>query len=539
MASLAGAMLFFVSNAQTGYSNFTQQTNRINALAKNYPQFAKLRSLTKTTGGKEIWQITIGTGNTETKPAIVIAGGIEGNYLLGMELALGFAENLLQGSNTDSIKNLLNKTTFYIFPNLSPDAMEQFFAPLQYERQGNATSTDDDRDGKANEDEFDDLDGNNKITMMRVESPVGEYKTHPDDSRVLIKADINKNEKGKYLLMSEGADNDKDGIFNEDGEGGVWFNRNFSYKVPSFTQGSGEFAVSEKESRALLDYLFEQYNVYAVVSFGSNNNLSSPYTYNAASANQPLIGSWLQQDVKVDSMVADLYNKSVSMKDAPKSTAAGGDFLSWAYYHYGRYSFSTPGWWVPKTKPDSTKGEKAFTVDDATANYLRWAGQQGISSFTDWKTIQHPDFPGQKVEVGGVDPFVMINPPYKLVPELIKKHANFLVKLAAAQPELDIVNINTEKVVGGLTRITLDIINKGALASHSKLGERSYWVKRINVKVNSSGNQSVISGKKIQVLNALEGYGSQKLTWLIKGTGKLTIEAGSPTTGSKSIDVTL
>ena len=539
MACLVGAMFFFLSNAQSGYSNFTQQTNRINALAKNYPQFAKLRSLTKTAGGKDIWQLTIGTGNMESKPAIVIAGGIEGNFLIGMELAIGFAENLLQGSNTDSIKALLNKTTFYVFPNMSPDAMEQYFAPLHYERQGNASSTDDDRDGKTNEDDFDDLDGNGKITLMRIESPVGEYKTHSDDPRVMIKADLNKNEKGKYLLLSEGADNDKDGVFNEDGEGGVWFNRNFSYKVPSFTQGSGEFAVSEKETRALLDYLFDQFNVFAVVSFGSNNNLSSPYTYNAATANQPLIGSWLQQDVKVDSMVSDLYNKTVSMKDAPKSTATGGDFLSWAYYHYGRYSFSTPGWWVPKTKPDSTKGEKAFTVEDATANYLRWANQQGIASFTDWKAIQHPDFPGQKVEVGGVDPFVMINPPYKLVPDLVKKHTNFLVKLAAAQPELDIINVNTEKVGGGLTRITVDIINKGALAAHSKLGERSYWVKRINVKVNSSGNQSVISGKKIQVLNSLEGYSSQKLTWLIKGTGKLTIEAGSPTTGSKSIDVTL
>ena len=539
MTCLVGAMFFFLSNAQSGYSNFTQQTNRINALAKNYPQFAKLRSLTKTAGGKDIWQLTIGTGNMESKPAIVIAGGIEGNFLIGMELAIGFAENLLQGSNTDSIKALLNKTTFYVFPNMSPDAMEQYFAPLHYERQGNASSTDDDRDGKTNEDDFDDLDGNGKITLMRIESPVGEYKTHSDDPRVMIKADLNKNEKGKYLLLSEGADNDKDGVFNEDGEGGVWFNRNFSYKVPSFTQGSGEFAVSEKETRALLDYLFDQFNVFAVVSFGSNNNLSSPYTYNAATANQPLIGSWLQQDVKVDSMVSDLYNKTVSMKDAPKSTATGGDFLSWAYYHYGRYSFSTPGWWVPKTKPDSTKGEKAFTVEDATANYLRWASQQGIASFTDWKAIQHPDFPGQKVEVGGVDPFVMINPPYKLVPDLVKKHTNFLVKLAAAQPELDIINVNTEKVGGGLTRITVDIINKGALAAHSKLGERSYWVKRINVKVNSSGNQSVISGKKIQVLNSLEGYSSQKLTWLIKGTGKLTIEAGSPTTGSKSIDVTL
>ena len=539
MACFVGAMFFFMSNAQTGYSNFTQQTNRINALAKNYPQFAKLRSLTKTAGGKDIWQLSIGTGNMESKPAIVIAGGIEGNFLIGMELAIGFAENLLQGSNTDSIKALLNKTTFYVFPNMSPDAMEQYFAPLHYERQGNASSTDDDRDGKTNEDDFDDLDGNGKITLMRIESPVGEYKTHSDDPRVMIKADLNKNEKGKYLLLSEGADNDKDGVFNEDGEGGVWFNRNFSYKVPSFTQGSGEFAVSEKETRALLDYLFDQFNVFAVVSFCSNNNLSSPYTYNAATANQPLIGSWLQQDVKVDSMVSDLYNKTVSMKDAPKSTATGGDFLSWAYYHYGRYSFSTPGWWVPKTKPDSTKGEKAFTVEDATANYLRWASQQGIASFTDWKAIQHPDFPGQKVEVGGVDPFVMINPPYKLVPDLVKKHTNFLVKLAAAQPELDIINVNTEKVGGELTRITVDIINKGALAAHSKLGERSYWVKRINVKVISSGNQSVISGKKIQVLNSLEGYSSQKLTWLIKGTGKLTIEAGSPTTGSKSIDVTL
>jgi hypothetical protein len=539
LTCLCCVILLTISNAQTNYSNFSQQTNRLNALAKSYPQLAKLRSLTKTTGGKDIWQLTIGSGNTETKPAIVVVGGVEGNYIIGTELAIGFAENLLQGSTTDSIKALLNKTTFYIFPNMSPDAMEQYFASLQYERQGNATITDDDRDGKNNEDGADDLDGNGKITWLRVESPVGDYKPHPDDARVLIKSDLSKGEKGKYILLTEGSDNDKDGAFNEDGDGGVWFNKNLTYKHPSFSPGAGEFPASENETRALLDYLFEQFNVYAVVSFGSNNNLSTPFAYNALTANQPLIGSWLQQDVKVDSMVSDLYNKTVSMKDAPKTSAAGGDFLSWAYYHYGRYSFSTPGWWVPKTKPDTTKGEKAFTIDDATVNYLRWASQQGISNtFTEWKTISHPDFPGQKVEVGGVDPFVLINPPYKLVPDLVKKHANFLVKLASNQPDLDIINVKTEKV-GGLTRITLDLVNKGAFASHSKLGERSYWVKRINVKVNTAGSQSVISGKKIQVLNSLEGYSSQQLSWLIKGSGKLTIEAGSPTTGTKSVDVTL
>lgn len=525
--------------AQGNYSNFSQQTIRINALAKNYPQFVKVQSLVKTNGGKDIWQITIGSGNTDKKPAIVVAGGVEGHYLIGMELAIGFAENLLQGSNTDSIKALLNKTTFYIFPNLSPDAMEQYFAPLQYERQGNANNSDDDRDGKLNEDGSEDLDGNGKITWMRIESPVGEYKTHPDDPRVLIKADNNKGEKGNYRILPEGSDNDKDGSFNEDGPGGIWFNKNLTYKHPTFSAGAGDYPASENETRALLDYLFEQFNVYAVVSFGNNNNLSTPYIYNAATANQPLIASWLQQDVKVDSMVSDLYNRSVNMKDAPKASTVGGDFLSWAYYHYGRYSFSTPGWWVPKAKPDTTKAEKAFTVEDPVANYLRWAGQQGISSFNEWKTIQHPDFPGQKVEIGGVNPFVMINPPYKLIPDLVKKHSNFLVKLASYQPEVDIINVKTEKVGSGLTRITLHVINKGALASHTKLGERSYWVKRINVKVNTAGNQSVISGKKIQLLNSLEGYSSQELSWLIKGSGKISIEAGSPTTGSKTIDVTL
>lgn len=540
LAYLLCLLVFNSTTAQTGYSNFVQQTNRINALAKAHPQWIKVKSLTKTKGGKEIWQITIGSGNTENKPAIAVIGGVEGNVPLGTELAIGFAEQLMQGIATDSIKQLLNNTTFYIFPNMSPDAMEQYFASVRYERQGNATSTDDDRDGSSNEDGYDDLDGNGKITWMRIESPVGTHKLHPNDPRVLIKADPTKGEKGTYLVFKEGKDNDQDGAFNEDAEGGIWFNKNLTFKHPSFSQGSGEFPASEKETRAMLDELFDRFNVYAVVSFSSQNNLSTPYTFNPQAATAPILAGWLMPDTKVNNMVSDLYNKTVGLKDAPASSAPGGDVLSWGYYHYGRLSFSTPGWWVPKTKPDTAKNEKAFTVEDPTANYLRWASQQNISNiYTEWKTIQHPDFPNQKVEVGGIDPFVLHTPPFTMVPDLVKKHSSFLIKLAASQPAIDLINIQTEKLANGLTRVTLEVINKAALPSHSKLGERSYWVKRINVKVNNSGGQTIISGKKIQQLNALEGYSSTQLSWLIKGNGKLTIEAGSPTTGTKTIEVTL
>ncbi len=530
---------YLAGTAQTNYSNFSQQTSRLNALTKEFGAFSKLSSLGKTAGGKDIWMLVLGTGNTESKPGIAVVGGVEGNHLLGTELAIGFAEKLLKGSNTDSIKNLLAATTFYVFPNMSPDAMEQYFAALKYERMGNANSTDDDRDGKINEDGYDDLDGNGKITWMRVASPIGDYRISTEDARVMVKADVAKGEKGKYFLFTEGIDNDKDDQFNEDGEGGVWFNKNFSFRHPSFTQGSGEYAVSEIETRAIADKLYQLFNVFAVVSFSSANNLSTPIAFNAGATKDRIITGWLEQDTKANAMVSDLYNKTTSMKDAPKAAASvGGDFASWAYFHYGRLSFSTPGWFIPKSKTDTALKEKPLA--DTLANYLKWAAQQNHSiGFTDWKKVDHPNFPGQVVEVGGLDPFAMLNPPFAITPDLVTKHTNFMVKIAAMQPGVEIMNVRVEKLGAGISRVTADVVNKGSLPSHAKLGERSYWVKRINVKLNTNNNQSVISGKKIQLLPAVEGTSRNSISWLVRGSGKLSIEAGSPTTGITSTDVTL
>ncbi|MFW2476412.1 MAG: M14 family metallopeptidase [Sediminibacterium sp.] len=522
------------------YSNAAEQANRLNALSKAYPQLTSLKSLTKTNGGKDIWLLTIGTGKTETKPAIAVIGGVEGNHLLGTELAIGFAEQLLKGSGSDSIKALLNRTTYYVFPNMSPDAMEQYFSKLKADRTGNATVTDDDRDGKTNEDGWDDLDGNGKITFLRVESVTGDYKLHPDDARVLVKADISKGEKGKYKLLPEGVDNDKDGLFNEDGEGGIAFNKNLTYQHKTFATGAGEFPASEKETRAMLDFLYDAFNVYAVVSFGSNNNLSTPINYNPGAANQRIVAGLLEPDAKVNGMVSEMYNKVTGTKDAPKNNVTGGDVLSWGYFHFGRYSFSTPGWWVPKTKPDTTKKEKAFTIEDPTANYLRWASQQGITNtFTEWKTIQHPDYPGQKVEVGGVDPYVLNNPPYKMVDAVVKTHTAFLVKLAGYQPEIDVINLKTEKLANGLTRISLDVVNKGNLSTHTKLGERNYFLKKVKVAIQTNDKQEIIGGRKIQLLSSLDPNESNSFSWVVKGTGKITVEAGCPTAGTKTIEINL
>ncbi len=247
------------------YNNASQLAQRLRSIA-NGSSSASLQSITKTDGGKDIWMLTLGTGDIENKPAMAVVGGVEGSLLLGVEMAVRLAENLLANNSS-----ALDNTTFYVFPNMSPDATEQYFASLKYERSGNAKATDDDRDGRNGEDPFEDLNGDGLITMMRVEDATGDWIMHPADDRVMIKANKGKGEKGAYKYLTEGRDNDQDGKFNEDGEGGIHFNRSLTYQFPYFKPGAGEHPVSEKENRALLDLLYEKTNVYGIFTFGPGN----------------------------------------------------------------------------------------------------------------------------------------------------------------------------------------------------------------------------------------------------------------------------
>ncbi|MFC0181999.1 hypothetical protein ACFFJX_05300 [Pseudarcicella hirudinis] len=54
-----------------------------------------------------------------------------------------------------------------------------------------------------------------------------------------------------------------------------------------------------------------------------------------------------------------------------------------------------------------------------------------------------------------------------------------------------------------------------------------------------SGNQAIVSGRKINLRNALASGEVQEYTWLISGSGSVTIESGVPTAGSKTVSVNL
>jgi hypothetical protein len=99
--------------------------------------------------------------------------------------------------------------------------------------------------------------------------------------------------------------------------------------------------------------------------------------------------------------------------------------------------------------------------------------------------------------------------------------------------------MKTESLANGLTRVSVDVVNKGSLATHSRFADRNYFVKKIKVAINLSDKQSLVGGKKIVLLNNMEPSSKQSFSWLIKGKGKITIDAGCPTAGTKNIDISL
>jgi len=555
LLSVIGFVLNHTAGAQNQYTSYRAMLQKVDALSRDYPDLCSSGSLIKTIGGKDVLVITIGTGNKDNKPGIAVFGGVEGSHILGKELALGFAASLLKDSDSPEIKDLLNKLTFYVFPDVSPDATEQFFSEVKYERNINSRETDDDRDFTSGEDPYEDLNNDGFITLIRVSDPAGNYVENEEDKRVMIPADISKGQKGSYFVYSEGTDNDKDEKFNEDGAGGVNFNRNLTFNYEEFGLNAGLYPVSEPESKAVLDFLFDHFNVFATFAFGPQDNLGQPMKSSErpgsvqssprmqipgqeqfpvqgqmrTTGQERRITSILKSDELINKLVSDKYHEITGVKGAPAPGSSPGNFMEWSYFHYGRYSFSTPAWWFPVERDKNPEVE-----------FLKYAGENKMDDvFVPWTEIKHPGFPGKKTETGGIKPFVTINPPVEKLEELISKNYKFILAIAEMHPELEFLDLKIENIGDNIFRLSLKVHNMGIFATCAAAGESNMWTRIMRISLETASSQKFLSGQKVQRIPRLEGDKSADFSWLISGKGSVKITAGAVNTGQISTSVEL
>lgn len=519
-----------------GYADPDGISQRLQKL-KDHP-LAELQSLGKTAAGRDVWLLTLGKREeNQVKPAILLMAGVDPRQLYTTELAVALAEELLKQSDNKDGKQLLKQCTIYLVAQASPDAAAALFRTPLADRQANLRPTDDDNDGLIDEDGPDDLNGDGLITWMRVSDPQGNYRVHPDDDRVLIKVDPKKQEAGEYSLYSEGIDNDQDGKFNEDPLGGTALNRNFTFDYHYFTAGAGPHQVSEPESRALADFAFNHPEIAVTFALAPNDNLMQPWK--AGNDNQRIKTSVRGDDATELSRIAAAYRKLHGGKDAPSSPDGKGAVVPWAYYHLGRWSLGANPWWVPKVEAEEGKESRAA----GELNQLRWLEREKIDGFVPWQTVEHPDFPDQKVEVGGFKPLVIDNPPHDQIEPLVDKYLKFLGELAGMLPQVEIEEFTAKPLGGGIFRVEALVRNTGQLSTMTDMGRINDEAYPLILELKLPEGATLLQGNRRRQLPRLAPQATSHTEWLLRvrnvENAKLELRVASPSVGQaeKSIEL--
>lgn len=521
-------------SSQSDYRTLGEIETFLSDIVNSNGEFASMEKLALSPGGNEVWLLKMGRGEEDLSPGIFLMAGVDGTHPAGTHLLLGLAERVAGQMSEESGKDHY----YYFVPVLNPDAYEQYHADLQYERLVNARETDIDRDGRISEDGYDDLDGNGMITLVRIEDPTGNFVPHEEDDRVMIPLKDRSKATSIYRIISEGIDNDKDGQFNEDGPGGVNLNMNFAFNYPAFQAGAGEHAVSEEENRLLAEFLFSRWNIHTVFSFTRENNLVHPVAFDRNKVSTRIITGPFEGDADVSAQISSLYKEFVDGDSAPRMDQGPGSFSSWAYFHYGRFSYVSPGWWPGSAvvedensdENENTKsGGRQGNSDNYDLRYIQWAEANEVEDFfVPWAEIDHPDFPGRKAEVGGFKPFVRHNPPLNFLDPVIDSHWVFLNAYQEELPVLEFQDVRVEQLENRVWRIRGRVVNTGGLPTSTELGDRTRWVRDIRNRILLSDGQELLHGSEREFHKSLKPGEYFEFSWLVSGRGEVSLEAAHP-----------
>ncbi len=412
------------------YHNGSQVQQMLKDFQKNNSRNVSLHEIASSPGGRPVTVLEIGS-DLQNVPAIFVAANLEGNIPLATEGALRLVQILL-----DSAANMKNRKWF-IMPLPNPDASENYFAKVKYGRTVNDFAVNDDSDEAVSEDGFDDLNSDGYITSMRVKSPDGTHIISAKDSRIMVRADASKGERGSYRIYTEGIDNDGDGQYNEDGEGGINPGIAFPHLFPENRKDAGLYPGQTPEVYGIMRFVYSHPEIAMVFTLGSSDfciappasgrrgdvnldRIKIPTRYARmlnVDENQmftmdevvELAKQFFPADMEVTpSVVAGmlglgavvnplpedlglytkfseeykefLKSKNFSMDNLEADPAKDGSFELWAYYHLGVPSFAMRLFSIPKVK-EQTEGISLDDVEKMKPDEFTAIGEEKTAEF--------------------------------------------------------------------------------------------------------------------------------------------------------------
>ena len=553
------------------YYDYDEMTEALKALHKAYPKLTRLDLVGRSEENREIWALTINndsTGEALTKPGVYVDGNIHGNEIQAGEVCLYYANLLLTryGEN-EKIKKVVDRNAHYILPVVNVDGRARFFEEAHTPNSSRSLRVpkDDDRDGLVDEDAPDDLDNDGNICQMRIRDPLGDYRTDPEDPRLMIP--VKPGEKGEWTLLGqEGIDNDGDGRYNEDSEGFLDPNRNWgaNWQPPYVQNGAGNFPLSGKGTRAIAQYIHERPNI--IVNFAFHNSG----------------GMWLRPPATKEERLApsDLAVYDVIGQNALKMTPGYvyhssydlyptyGDTDTHMWYLEGSYSFVGELFMRsqetyrenaarPVTPPAtagsasaSGSGRRGVNPDEAREQ-LKFSDHLGLTElYRDWKPFHHPVY--GEIEIGGWVKMSSRLPHPFMLPELVHRNAMVVLFAAEQTPDIAMEVFEVKEISRNLSRVRVRLSNANAIPSMSAnaANTRLYpmdMLKITGARVVAAGKITDLRNNQVTyqenrpdlIFTSVPGYGRVEHEFLVEGKGTLRIDYSSRKASDLSTTVKL
>lgn len=522
------------------YHSYAESTQLLESLARAYPKLARLQSLGKSYGGRDMWVMTITNfdqGQEGEKPGFWIDGGIHANEIQSVEVALYTAWYLLEAhGHSDFITRLLRERVFYIMPMMSPDSRDAHMQEpnTTHSPRSGQRPVDDDRDGLVDEDGADDLDGDDNIEQMRIRDVHGKWKVHADYPQLMVY--VRPEERGEYSLLGvEGVDNDGDGLVNEDGDGYYDPNRGWAWNwQPQYIQsGAHHYPFSIEETRMVADFVVEHPNIGGAQSYHNAGGmiLRGPGAHD---------DQYEQADLQVFTQIGQRGEQMLPgyryLNVADDLYEVYGGEVDWFYAMRGVFQFTNELFTAFNLFRRPSGGGFFGQDEDLQAfnKYLLFG--DGI---VPWHEVDHPQY--GKVELGGYTKQWIRQPPSFLLEEECHRNMAFTLYHADQLALIGLDEVSAKKLPGSLVQITATLTNDRITPTRAAVDVKHRLFapdtveiqgENLHVVAGFSSDDRFFEGASEQkrrpeqmLLDPIPSMGVRYLRWIVTGAGPFTIHA--------------
>ena len=516
------------------------------AWVREFPELIKSYTMGKTYERCDIicLEITAPGALAGEKPGYYIDANFHAGEVTGSAVALYTVSWLLENYGSDKeATELLDKFSWYIVPRVCIDGSEMYMnTPFTLRSSTRIFPFDEDQPGLHSED----MNGDGLITQMRIKDPHGDWKLSESDSRLMVRRKPDDIGGTYYKLYQEGRIVDFDGVEINVARPrwGLDVNRNMPafWDIDAKQPGSGDYALSEPETKAVADFLIANKNIAGAMSYHTSGNVHLRPCCTIADAQ--MIKEDLEAYKLLGALGAELTGYGhCSVFDGftiDQSKPLRGVYLDWIYNHRGILAWSTELWSAmiaagcDKPKFDGLRSPKSDKEQEADMlRVLAWHDSEKLDGFMRWTSFEHPQL--GEVEIGGwKNKYMFQNPPPQFLPDICEKNMRFTNMQALAMAALAIRKVKAEKVADGLYRISCGVVNGGFLnTAGTVLASKIAVTKPVEVLI-SGVNITVAKGKDKIELGHMDGRSEKKAEWLIqaKPGSEITITATGERAGT-------